>query len=85
MLTLPQRKFIDNLLIVTDLSKEDERLLYDLNRARQVQLAAIDLVQGKLSASDYLDAVESSVPIDDYLDEICDNVETFLINEYVRR
>jgi hypothetical protein len=82
MITLPERKFIDNLLIVTDLSKEAEEILYDINRAKQVQKASIALVRGEISPDDYLDMVESSVPIDCYLDEICDNLESFLINEH---
>ncbi|WP_143289378.1 hypothetical protein [Brunnivagina elsteri] len=63
---------------MTDLSKEQEELLFNFGCAQKVQQASIALVKGEMSADDFLDAVEEYVPIDNYLDEICENVEIFL-------
>ncbi len=81
MITLQQRDFLENFLIVTELSDDEEKLLLDFEQARTIQNYSIQLIKGEISPEDYLDAVESSVPIDDYIDEICDNIEIFLGND----
>lgn len=80
--TLQDRKFSETLLIVVDLSKEDEELMLNFDNAMKVQKSVISLLNGEISPDDYLDLVESSVPcMDNYVDEICENIKFFLEND----